>query len=84
MLRKYSKNENGVVLIVVLMIVAVLMTLTVSILSLNISAPQIMTEEIKSIQAECWLWELSDMSLRIKLKNLLQVRVVVIAKPLME
>ena len=52
MLRQLRENERGVVFVTVLMIIIVMMALTVSIVSLNVTQVTRTAGEVKHVQAE--------------------------------
>jgi len=52
MLRQLRQNERGVVFVTVLMIIIVMMALTVSIVSLNVTQVTRTAGEVKHVQAE--------------------------------
>jgi len=52
MLRNLKNNENGIVFVTVLMIVVVIMTITVGIISLNVSQVTFTEQEVQRIKTE--------------------------------
>jgi len=51
-LRNLKNNENGIVFVTVLMIIVVIMTITVGIISLNISQVTFTEQEIQRVKSE--------------------------------
>ena len=52
MLRNLKNNENGMVFVTVLMIVAIIMTITIGIISLNVSQVTFTEKEIERVKTE--------------------------------